>query len=200
MLGAFALLLAAAVVFRRRTWATAVLFFFATALATSPLVGPFNARADRYLVLPSMAGAMLWALGLMELGRRVTNLSARNQAIAFAMLLSVFATIAHDRARVWRDDVTLWASVTEQLPQHVKGWTGLAYAHRRIGQVARARAAIDRAQFTSHSKRAITQKHARASPRSVPLIRKHEALSVRSVALITRAKACMRVLRGGDFF
>ncbi len=134
--------LAAALRWRRRRRALAAMaLWLGGALGSSPLVGPTNEIADRYLVLGSLGLAVAVVVTLR-------GLRARTRAGAAALTLAVAAVWglgAFRDAHPWHSDDALWAEATSRAPGAAKAWVGLAWARRRAGAFDEARAALETA-------------------------------------------------------
>lgn len=114
-------------------------WFFATLLPVMNLAPKGVPLADRYLLLPSFALAIvagrLWqrADGLFPRGRRLVRL-------ALAALVLVFAVRCAVRALVWRDSFTLWRATLAHPDHDPQAWDhlGLAYLQLRRDPAAAA--------------------------------------------------------------
>jgi protein O-mannosyl-transferase len=125
-----------------RLVAAGAAFALLTALPTSPLVGPANEFADRYLVLPSLGGAMVWAWAAERLTRRLP-LALRPALVALAAI--PFAIVAGRAAAPWASDLALWTEAARRAPDAPRSWVGLSRAQRLAGDPAAAEVSIDRA-------------------------------------------------------
>lgn len=107
-------------------------------VATSPWVGPINARADRYVYLASLGAALLiaWSAhaGLRRVGARGHSSTPRRwlPLLTGAALLAM--AVASARASsTWRDDLELWTEGVRRAPTSAKAWAALGWARRRAG-------------------------------------------------------------------
>lgn len=137
---------AAAWLLRHPRWRTVGLgvgLSLAAALGTSPLVGPFNEHADRYLLLPSIGVSL--ALG--DLVVRAASLTGHRRAlVALSLVLSTgLVSLTISRTLPWRDNITLWRTAVARAPDSPRTWTGLAFTLRRAGTLDAADEAVDRA-------------------------------------------------------
>lgn len=124
---------------RRRRALMAAGLWLGGALGSSPLLGPRNEEADRYLVLGSLGLSVGVVLALLAVRR-----ARPRWALALGAGVAVgWAGVAVRDARLWRDDATLWAAATARAPDVAKAWVGLAWVHRRAGALPEARAALD---------------------------------------------------------
>lgn len=87
---------------------------------------PINApAADRFLYIPSAAGAMAAALLWDQVALSGPRLK-RLVSTAGAALLLLFAFADLSYAPVWRDEIALWSYVVEVNPRSYRGWNNLA--------------------------------------------------------------------------
>ncbi len=132
---------------RTRPWARAALLLCIAPLASSPWVGPINARADRYVYLGSLGAALLavWAADLLLDRLKAWGWATSRVApmLAGGVLLLACAGAASASA-VWRDDVTLWTAAVDAVPHSAKAWASLGWAHRRAGDHGASQRALDR--------------------------------------------------------
>jgi protein O-mannosyl-transferase len=122
--------------------ATGILLGLLAPLATSPLVGPINERADRYLFLGVLGGALVWGFVLDRLMRRISRVGRPLLLSALGLPLCLLAQTA---ARPWTNDFSLWSEATRRAPTATRAWVGLSQAQRRKGDLDAADASIDRA-------------------------------------------------------
>jgi hypothetical protein len=112
------------------------------ALPTSPLVGPFNEQADRFLFLSVLGAGVVWGWAGDHALRRLPK-PARPFALVTALL--PLAVVAQSATSVWASDLTLWSAATSRAPSSPRAWSALARAERRDGALDRADAAVERA-------------------------------------------------------
>lgn len=128
---------------RWRTVGLGIGLSLTAALGTSPLVGPFNEHADRYLLLPSIGVSLV--LGDL-LGRAASPARHRAAVTALALLLlSGLVTVTVWRTLPWQDNTTLWHAAVERAPHSPRTWTGLAFTLRQASSLDAADEAVDRA-------------------------------------------------------
>jgi hypothetical protein len=115
-------------------------------LATSPLVGPINERADRYLYLGTLGGALIWSFILdraaAALPRHVDSGNRRASERALVGLAVVVggacAALSARAAAVWHDEMSLWTEATRVAPDSPRAWAGLSHAKRLAGHMDEA--------------------------------------------------------------
>ncbi|MGZ3417649.1 MAG: tetratricopeptide repeat protein [Polyangiales bacterium] len=132
--------LVALVVYLRRRWrlhAVALAIVLVAPLASSPLVGPVNELADRYVFLSILGGAL--SLGLLA-----DRLPRRLWAVPIAVIMAGAISASFARA-IFRDDHELWAAAVKRAPDSARAWTGLSRVHRLEGNLDAADDAIGRA-------------------------------------------------------
>lgn len=111
-------------------------------LAASPLVGPVNEQADRYLFAGVLGGAIVWAWAIERLARR----AGRRVGLGVAVVVACGLVVQSARsAAAWHDDRSLWTEATRVAPGSARAWAGLSRAVRLEGDVARALALSRRA-------------------------------------------------------
>ncbi|RKH18290.1 tetratricopeptide repeat protein [Corallococcus sp. CA041A] len=91
-----------------------------------------EAYAERYLYLPSVGFVLLVAVGLRALLERWPA-SARALTLASGGVLASFALLTLLRIPVWHDEVSLWETTVEQVPERpsAHAWLGAAYLNVR---------------------------------------------------------------------
>jgi hypothetical protein len=143
---AFIAIVAAVLVLARqpstRTLALGIALSVAAALPTSPLVGPINARADRYLFVSAWGGALAWGWAADRLGRFIHR---RWHAAALAVVSLALVVACRRATAPWRDDLSLWSVATDRAPESARAWTGLSRARRLRGDLPGATKAVDTA-------------------------------------------------------
>jgi protein O-mannosyl-transferase len=112
-------------------------------LATSPLVGPANQRADRYLFVAVLGGALVWGF----LADRLLGALRRPgfALVALSPLLVAMTAASQAAAAAWKDDHALWRVASERAPRSYRSWVGLSRAQRLEGDLDAAEASIERA-------------------------------------------------------
>jgi hypothetical protein len=114
----------------------------AAPLVTSPLLSPINERADRYVFIGTLGGALVWGV----LGDRLAaRMPAPLRMPAFVAALGVLAFFARRAAAPWHDDLSLWQAATLQAPDSARAWTGLSRTLRIQGDLDGADRAVARA-------------------------------------------------------
>lgn len=118
-------------------------------LSTSPIVGPANERADRYVFLAVLGGALVWGWlydRALEALRARSGLRPRRVGGALLVPLTVPLVLAAQPAtHAWRDDLALWSVASERAPGSFRSWVGLSRALRLQGDLDGAEAAVERA-------------------------------------------------------
>ncbi|MBN9683150.1 MULTISPECIES: tetratricopeptide repeat protein [unclassified Corallococcus] len=91
-----------------------------------------EAYAERYLYLPSVGFVLLVAVGIRALLERWPT-SARALTLASGGVLAAFALLTVLRIPVWHDEVSLWETTVEQVPERpsAHAWLGAAYLNVR---------------------------------------------------------------------
>jgi hypothetical protein len=108
-------------------------------LATSPLVGPINEHADRYLYLGVLGGAVIWSWILDRVVAPLTRHVGRRALVAAALVIAGACTVLSARAAaVWHDELSLWTEATRVVPESPRAWAGLSHATRLAGRVDEA--------------------------------------------------------------
>lgn len=126
---------------RRRDPALAFagLWFFATLLPVMNLAPKGVPAADRYLLLPSFALAIvagrLWqrSAGLAPRGRRLVRLGLVGVVVIFGVRCAA-------RSLVWRDSFTLWRATLTHRDHDPGAWDQLGLAHLQLRRDPRAAA------------------------------------------------------------
>lgn len=127
---------------RHRSLAAGLAIALVAGLPTSPLVSPINETADRYALLATLGGAVVWGTLAARARRWVP---ARFRPVALAAVLLPLAVISRQAAAPWRSDETLWRAATERSPTSPRAWTGLSRCLRLAGRLDDADAAAERA-------------------------------------------------------
>jgi protein O-mannosyl-transferase len=108
-------------------------------LATSPLVGPVNEHADRYLYLGVLGGSVIWSWALGRAADALGPPRGRAALLAAVVVIGAVCTALSGRAAaVWHDELSLWTEATRVAPGSPRAWTGLSHAMRLAGRVDEA--------------------------------------------------------------
>jgi tetratricopeptide (TPR) repeat protein len=113
-------------------------------LPTSPLVGPANERADRFIFLGVLGGALVWAW-LWDLATQRWVPGPRSRALLLGAALTPCVFVCQRAAAPWENDFALWTSAVERSPDSFRAWVGLSRAFRIRGRLDQADAAVARA-------------------------------------------------------
>jgi tetratricopeptide (TPR) repeat protein len=97
--------------------------------------------ADRYLYLPSIALALLAALGFARLPKR----AERPGLLAAGVVLAVWAVLGVQHAAIWHDDLRFWTNAVEAAPDEGFARIKLATTLHRADDVEAAEAAFRKA-------------------------------------------------------
>lgn len=124
-----------------RSMGQGVLLWAVAPLVTSPLVGPANERADRYLYLASVGAALVLVAAVDAWLTWRPSTSTRSAWLVGAVVASTLAVTTAVGARVWRENEPLFLHAVSVAPSSAKAWGALGWAHRR----AESWAASDRA-------------------------------------------------------
>ena len=143
--GFAALAIAACIAFgfrqlRRRPWlGFGVLWFFLQLLPTNSLIARYDLANDRQLYLALVGPALLLAVPLACMRRRLIG-----NAVAGLVIATVgVATLL--RNGDYRDEVALWNATARVSPNKARVWNNLGQAHEIQGDRSAARAAYERA-------------------------------------------------------
>lgn len=129
---------------RRSRWGIAWLVFWVTLLPTTiaNLFQSYLLYSERFMYLPSIGAA--WLLALLLASRRLRPLPLRvlSHALAAALVCASGWATAHVLPD-WKDDDTLYRSMTEKQPRSAMGW--ILHARQRLshGDEATAEHAIE---------------------------------------------------------
>src|SRR6185436_746476 len=88
-----------------RVFAAGIATALVAPLVTSPLLSPINERADRYVFIGSLGGAILWG-ALAD--RVLERVPARVRLAVVATLLLPFVVVSHRAIAPFRSDADLW--------------------------------------------------------------------------------------------
>ena len=97
--------------------------------------------AERRLYLPSIGFYLVLLWGMT----RVFEPAAAGARWALAAILAIYSFGTFQRARVWSDEVTLWADAVSKSPEKERPWTWLGRAYFQMGNQAQAQNAWNRA-------------------------------------------------------
>jgi hypothetical protein len=124
------------------------------ALPTSPLLGPANERADRFLFVSVLGGALIWGWaadrGVSAIRARWRNAprvlgTAFGGAALLLPLLVPLAALSQEATAAWKNDFTLWSVAARRAPGSYRTWVGLARAQRQRRDLDAAERSVDRA-------------------------------------------------------
>ena len=107
---------AAAGILRRRLWALGPAWFLVMLFPYSNLAVPIGTiMAERFLYVPAMGLAFCLAWCLSKIG--LTSVPARRIFVSVAVVcVALLSAGTRTRARVWRDDLTLWRAAARAYP------------------------------------------------------------------------------------
>jgi hypothetical protein len=111
-------------------------------LVTSPLLSPINERADRYVFIGSLGGAILWGALADRVLERVPE---RARLAVVAALLLPFVLVSHRAISPFRSDADLWRVAAERAPLSPRAFAGLSRVRRLSGDLDGADQAVERA-------------------------------------------------------
>ena len=108
----------------------------AAPLATSPVVGPVNEYADRYLYLGVLGGSLIWSWGLDRAASAALRRTGWRPLVALAVAVGgACAALSARAARTWHDELSLWTEATRVAPESPRAWAGLSHAVRLAGRL-----------------------------------------------------------------
>ncbi len=116
---------------RDKLMAFAILSYFVLLLPVSQLIPHHELLADHYLYLPMMSFALLFALVVQKIAAR----DQRAKQIAYgtaAVVVLVLAFMTISRNQVWKDDLTLWQTNYEEVPNSIRAASSLAKAYSNV--------------------------------------------------------------------
>jgi Dolichyl-phosphate-mannose-protein mannosyltransferase len=146
LLGLLLLPVLAVVVLRRtdelRPIAIGLTLALTAALPASPLAGPINARADRYLFVGALGGGLVWGTVIRLIQARLPSRAWASLGGATVLLGTVLCFRA---AGTWRDERSLWSYAVERAPGSPRAWAALSRVERRAGNLNEADRLIERA-------------------------------------------------------
>lgn len=125
-----------------RVVATGFAIAIVAPLVTSPLLSPINERADRYVFIGSLGGAIVWG-ALVD--RALASVPARARIAAVVALLLPFVVVSHRAIAPFRSDADLWRIAAERAPLSPRAFAGLARVRRLSGDLDGADRAVERA-------------------------------------------------------
>ncbi|MFW5924554.1 MAG: tetratricopeptide repeat protein [Myxococcota bacterium] len=111
-------------------------------VVSSPLVGPANEWADRYLYGAVAGSSLIFAAGMHALARRVDR---RVVALLGVLIVGALGVRRVQAMAPWSDDTTLFTFAVERAPRSPRAWAALAHAHREAGRANEALQAAGRA-------------------------------------------------------
>jgi tetratricopeptide (TPR) repeat protein len=146
LLGLLVLPVLAIVVFRRtdalRPIAIGLALVMTAALPASPLAGPINARADRYLFVGALGGGLVWGTAIALIQARLPSRAWASLGAATVLLGMLLCFRA---AETWRDERSLWTCAVERAPGSPRAWAALSRVERHAGNLNEADRLIERA-------------------------------------------------------
>jgi hypothetical protein len=111
-------------------------------LVTSPLLSPINERADRYVFIGSLGGAIVWGF---LIDRALARVSERGRVAIVAALLAPLVVVSHRAIAPYRSDADLWRIAAERAPLSPRAFAGLARIRRLSGDLDGADRAVEHA-------------------------------------------------------
>jgi hypothetical protein len=111
-------------------------------LGASPLVGPVNAWADRYVFVGVLGGGIFYG----NLLTRAAGHLPRRAVVSMGTVLLLAATAACiSAASVWATERRLWSYAVTRAPTSARAWAALARVERLDGNLDEADRLLDRA-------------------------------------------------------
>ncbi len=128
---------------RRRMWPVSfgIAWFFLALLAVSNVVPLATFMAEHWLYVPSMG----LALAAGWLSGRFGERWRQPVATALVVLVAAYGLATVRRNRDWRDSRTLFESTVAAAPWSARAWSNLGNAYLELGDLDRARPALERA-------------------------------------------------------
>lgn len=120
---------------RTRPFALALGIAAVAPLGASPLVGPVNPWADRYVFVGVLGGGIAAGAALSSLAGR---LSPRARVTVAATLSIAFGIACWQAARVWRNERVLWTFAVQRVPESPRAWAALSRVERLDGNLDEA--------------------------------------------------------------
>lgn len=111
-----------------------VIFFFLGLLPVSQIVPINTLMNDRYLYFPMLGVVALAGAGVVELRERLGAQRRSLMCVLVVLPLLVLSVVSFQRARVWRDSVTLWEDATAKVPVSDRAWQLLGEAYFSAGK------------------------------------------------------------------
>jgi protein O-mannosyl-transferase len=128
---------------RRRAWPVAfgVAWFLLALTAVSNVLPLATFMAEHWLYVPSMGLFLAAGWGAGRLAQR------RRQQVTMALVsaVAVFGLATARRNRDWRDARTFFESTVAAAPWSAKAWSNLGNAYLELGEVEKARPALEQA-------------------------------------------------------
>jgi tetratricopeptide (TPR) repeat protein len=143
---ALILLLIASLSFRKeglRRWQFAIGFFFVTLIPVMGIIPINQARADRFVYLPSVAASLVLAWG-WDKGALRPRLRVPVIAI-LTLWFGVFALRSFDYSKAFLNEQVLWQRVLEVNPNSFRAWANIGALHNNSGHPEEALPFVDRA-------------------------------------------------------
>lgn len=130
---------------RSRPFATGIAFAMLAPLATSPLLSPINERADRYVFVATLGGAIVWGSALAWVNQASRRTPRPLRLLALLGILLPLAVLSRRAAAPWQTNRLLWTTAAARAPGSPRAWTGLSRALRLEGDLDGADRAVTRA-------------------------------------------------------
>jgi Flp pilus assembly protein TadD len=133
------------ITFRRGTFISFSLFWFAVAMLPVSNIIPVNALvADRFLYGPSIGCSILLAAGLATV--RAASQQKRTLATTgLALIVFCFMILSTARNNDWHNSISLWRKATQASPTSYVAFNNLGMEHMKHGQIPEAIDALNEA-------------------------------------------------------
>jgi hypothetical protein len=111
-------------------------------LVASPLFGPVNPWADRYVFVGVLGGSLVWGV----VGARLARVLPRPSRVpSLAVACAALAVACFGATKVWATERSVWTAAVRNAPGSPRAWAAMSRVERLDGHLAEADRDVARA-------------------------------------------------------
>ncbi len=116
------------------------LLFFVALLPVAQIIPISTLMNDRYLYFPMLGASLFLVCSVLGALERTSGSAKKIAAAILCLPMLSLPILAHGRAGVWKDAITLWSDAVRKEPNNAGAWVGLGNAYHVGGELVEAEA------------------------------------------------------------